>query len=68
MGGPKSVFVCSSEEVAREAFELAVEEDITVYDALYIQLARSMRASLATSDDKLAGIAIKYGLAIHPGV
>jgi len=60
--------VYSSEEVAGEAFKLAVKEDITVYDALYIQLARSMRAGLATFDDKLAGIAIKYGLAIHPGV
>ncbi len=58
--------IYSSKEVTREAFKLAVEEDITVYDALYIQLAISTRASLATFDEKLAEIATKHGVAVHP--
>ena len=58
--------VYSSREVAEEAFRLALEENITVYDALYIQLARSTRAGLATFDGKLSRIAVKRGVAAYP--
>ncbi len=61
-----SLKIYSSEEFAEEAFKLAVEENITVYDSLYIQLARSTRSGLATFDDKLARIATKYAVTIHP--
>jgi predicted nucleic acid-binding protein len=56
----------SSKDVAEEALRLALEEGITVYDALYIQLAKSTRAGLATFDEKLSRTAAKYGIAIYP--
>ncbi len=57
--------VHSSKEVAEETFRLALEEDITVYDALYIQLAKSTRGGLATFDEKLSRIAAKHGIATY---
>ncbi len=58
--------VYPSEEVAEEALKLALKEGITAYDALYIQLAKSLRANLATFDKKLSKTAIKHGIATHP--
>jgi len=58
--------VHSSKELAEEAFKLALEENITVYDALYIQLARSTGGGLATFDGKLSRIARKHGIATYP--
>ena len=52
--------VYSSREVAEHAFKLALEEGITVYDALYIQLAKSTRAGLATFDEKLNKVAARH--------
>ncbi len=57
--------VYSLKEVAEEAFRLALEEDITVYDALYIQLAKSERTGLATFDEKLSRIAAKHGITTY---
>lgn len=62
----KLLNIYSSRELAEEAFKLALEENITVYDALYIQLARSTRGSLATFDEKLSRIARKHGVATYP--
>jgi len=58
--------IYSSKELAEEAFKLALEENITVYDALYIQLARSTGGGLATFDEKLSGIARKHGILTYP--
>ena len=58
--------VYPSEEVAEEALKLALKEGITAYDALYIQLAKPLRANLATFDKKLSKTAIKHGIATHP--
>lgn len=58
--------VHQSVEVAEEAFKLALEEGVTVYDAIYIQLARSKRAGLATFDEKLSKSAVKRGIAVYP--
>ena len=63
-----TIRVYSSREVAEEALKLALEENIAVYDALYIQLARSLRASLATFDGKLSRIALKYGVPTYPSL
>jgi predicted nucleic acid-binding protein len=60
--------VYSSGEVAEEAFKLALEDGITVYDALYIQLAKRLRASLASFDDKMARVAAKHGITVYPTV
>lgn len=58
--------IYSSKEIAEQAFKLAVEEDITVYDALYVYLARYLRSGLASFDDKLSRIAEKYGVIVYP--
>jgi predicted nucleic acid-binding protein len=61
-----TIKVYSSTEIAEEAFNLALEENITVYDALYIQLAKTKRGSLATFDEKLSKIAEKHNIPIYP--
>ena len=55
-----------SSKVAREAFVLALEEGITVHDALYLQLARIVGGGLATFDKKLSRIAARYNVPIYP--
>ncbi len=44
------------------ALKLAVENKITVYDALFIELARSTKTDLVTSDRTQAEIAKKEGI------
>jgi predicted nucleic acid-binding protein len=58
--------VYPSKEIAKEAIRLALEEEITIYDALYIQLAKTKRAALATFDKKEAAIAEKYEILSYP--
>jgi len=58
--------VYSSVEVAEDAFKLALEEDITVYGALYIQLAKRLKAGLASFDDRMSRVAVKHGVAVYP--
>ncbi len=62
----KALRVYPSEMAAEEAFRLALGENIAVYDALYIQMARSRRAGLATFDEKLSRIAMKHGVITYP--
>ena len=62
----RTLRVYPSSKVAREAFALALEEDITVYDALYLQLARAVGGGLATFDKKLSRIAAKYNVPTYP--
>jgi predicted nucleic acid-binding protein len=52
------------------AMDLADEYVLTVYDALYLELARRRHLPLATLDNKLAGAARKAGLllAAPPGL
>jgi predicted nucleic acid-binding protein len=45
------------EPLAAEAIRLAVDQDHPVYDCLYLALARSEGAPLATADRKLAALA-----------
>lgn len=56
----------SSENIAAEALKLALDEEITVYDALYIQLSRSVNAGLATFDKELSRVASKHGIETYP--
>ena len=59
--------VHSSATVAEDAFRLALETGLTVYDSLYIELARSMGAKLATFDTRQAKAAIARGVMTLPG-
>ena len=58
--------VYPSKDIALEAFKLALRENITVYDALYIQLSRSTGSALATFDVKLSKVAAKHGIVTYP--
>jgi predicted nucleic acid-binding protein len=55
-----------SSDLAGEALRLALGEAVTVYDALYIQLAKSAGSSLATYDKKLAEAARRHGIPVYP--
>ena len=48
-----SLYVVSSHEVARRAFQIAVESSLTVYDSLFIAAAVYHSAKLFTADVKL---------------
>jgi predicted nucleic acid-binding protein len=45
--------VISSSEIAPEAFSLAVDNNITMYDALFLGLAKRLRTKVLTADEKL---------------
>lgn len=47
------------------AFRIAVENSITIYDALYIAQALKHDATLVTSDRKQAQVAERLGVKIH---
>ena len=66
LGASFLVKLVLEENGSEEALKLALKEGITAYDALYIQLAKSLRANLATFDKKLSKTAIKHGIATHP--
>lgn len=50
----------------RQAIELADRHELTVYDALYLELAQRTRLPLATLDKKLAAAARRAGVALAP--
>jgi len=47
---------------AREAFRLADDLGLTVYDAVYVELAKRERLAMATLDKRLRDAAMKAGL------
>ena len=48
--------------IAHRAFELALEHDLTVYDAAYLALAEHQGCPLYTGDKRLAEVARRVGL------
>lgn len=49
-----AVTTVSTADLLDLAFELAVQNDVTVYDASYVALARQLRLPLVTADGALA--------------
>ncbi len=47
-----------------EAFRIALENNVTVYDALYIAQAMRLRATLVTSDLKQSRVVEKLGIKV----
>jgi len=47
-----------------EAFNIAISNHITVYDALYIAQAAAIKAVLVTSDKKQASVAARLGVVV----
>ncbi|MBO3754631.1 MAG: type II toxin-antitoxin system VapC family toxin [Candidatus Brockarchaeota archaeon] len=54
------------EEYTDKAFEIALENGITIYDALYITLALEERGSLLTLDDKQRHVSKRLGITTIP--
>jgi predicted nucleic acid-binding protein len=48
-----------------DAFRIALENNITVYDALYIAQALRLKVTLVTSDRKQAQVAKGLGVSVH---
>ncbi len=40
-------------QLAREAINIAIEKDVTIYDASYVALSKILRAKMYTADEKL---------------
>ncbi len=47
-----------------EAFEISVKSKITIYDALFITLAKKRNLELVTSDEKQADAARKHNVKV----
>ena len=52
--------------VAMRALAVALRENVTVYDGIYLALALELGAGLASFDDKLRTAAIRLGLSVYP--
>ena len=53
-------------DLASEAVQLALEEEASIYDSLYVIAAIKRRTGLATFDEKLRSAARRRGVSIHP--
>ncbi len=53
-------------ELSLKALDIAVNVNITIYDALYIAAAIKYKAGLASFDEKQRNIAKKYGVSLYP--
>jgi len=62
--GPEVIKTLNQNDYMLGAFKIAVENKITIYDALFIELAKSTNNDLVTSDSKQAEIARKEGVKI----
>jgi len=59
-------FVHKLEEVGvKEVMGIALSEDITVYDASYIALAKKLKAPIASEDKDILRVAPKYGIEVY---
>lgn len=56
----------TSAHATRTTFQLAVDDNLTVYDATYLELALRLEARLMTFDLALAGAARRRGLTVLP--
>ena len=54
----------ASERAFRELLDLARSEQLTVYDAAYLELALRLGLPLATTDARLRGAATRLGVAL----
>ncbi len=59
---PEVIKTLNQNDYMLGAFEIAVKNKITIYDALFIELAKSTNNDLVTSDSKQAEIARKEGV------
>jgi len=48
-----SMNILTTRELSKEAAEIALAKDVTIYDSLYISAAMKLKATLYTADQKL---------------
>jgi len=58
----EAIKIVNQDNYLSKAFEIAVRNRITVYDALFVALAKELNIELITSDTKQAEIAKKEGI------
>ncbi|MEL9941045.1 MAG: type II toxin-antitoxin system VapC family toxin [Ignisphaera sp.] len=58
----KAIPLISQDKLLVQALAIAVNEKITVYDALFIVAAKELRAELVTSDKKQMEVAVRSGV------
>ncbi|BFI74399.1 type II toxin-antitoxin system VapC family toxin [Sulfurisphaera ohwakuensis] len=58
----EAIITVNQDEYLVEAFKIATKYKITVYDALFIALAKSMKTELITSDKKQYDASLKEGI------
>jgi predicted nucleic acid-binding protein len=58
--------IISTRDLASETTRLSLEDEVPIYDALYIAAAIKHRTGLATFDEKLRSVARKHGVLTHP--
>ena len=64
IAGWNVVTVESQNNYLKEAFEIAITNRVTIYDALFIAQAKSKKAPLATLDGRQAYVAEKLGVSV----
>ncbi|MEM2008783.1 MAG: type II toxin-antitoxin system VapC family toxin [Ignisphaera sp.] len=60
----KAIPIINQEKFIAQAFALAVNEKITVYDALFIVAAKELKIELITSDRKQMDVALRNGVKV----
>jgi predicted nucleic acid-binding protein len=62
----KNIIIEPEEKYMDKAFEISVEDHITIYDALYIALAINKKLPLLTLDEKQRHTALKLSIEVLP--
>jgi predicted nucleic acid-binding protein len=53
------------QEIISDAFEISESQEIAIYDALYLSLAKKMKASFLSLDSAQIGSARKLGIKVE---
>ena len=63
--GAEVIRLTDQRNYIQKAFEIAVKNKITIYDSLFIALAKELRTELITSDSRQAEFAEKEGVRVR---
>jgi len=59
-----NVKIEGQEALLREAFDIALKHEVTIYDALYIALARKRKVELISRDERQVKVAREVGVGV----
>jgi len=60
----RAIPTIDQERFLTQAFTLAVNDNITIYDAIFIVIAKELKTELVTSDKRQMDIAVKNGVKV----